>query len=128
MDLEVSAFGTGATGLDEENARAALDDENARSGVDEERPRSGLEEHVLLWNRTGNSSLDIAEISAAVALNSISSGTSSIYCLFLEEESSSFRRLRTRLFTESSLSGFRTSCIRELEVGTGEDSDITGLL
>ena len=43
--------------------------------------------------------------------------------LFLEEELSSFKR-STRLLTESSLSGLRTSCILEEEVGTGEDSDL----
>ena len=85
-----------------------------------------MEEDVCFGIGTGTE-LDIAEISAAVALNSSAAELLDLRPFFLEEESSSFRR-STRLFTESSLSGLRTSCIRELEVGTGEDSDITGLL
>ena len=95
-----------------------MEEENARKGVDEESDRSGFEEDVCFGRGT---ELDIAEISAAVALNS-SAAERDLRPFFLEEESSSFKR-STRLLTESSLSGLRTSCILEEEVGTGEDSD-----
>lgn len=126
MDLEVSAFGTGATGLDEENARTGLDDENARSGVDEEKPRSGLEEDVCFGTGTGTE-LDIAEISAAVALNSSAAELLDLRPFFLEEESLPSED-QPDCSRNHRCPDYDPPAYVSWEVGTGEDSDITGLL